>query len=59
MLRAKRTGMVRNCCVALGNIGDRSALPTLDRVASDPDTIIAEHASWAIKQIELREANMG
>jgi epoxyqueuosine reductase len=51
ILRAKRRGFLRNVCVALGNIGGASALPALHRAASDPEPLIAEHASWAIEQI--------
>jgi len=51
MLRAKRTGLVRNACVALGNVGDQSALPALQRIASAPDAMLAEHARWAIDRI--------
>ncbi len=50
--RVKRWGLLRNVCVALGNIGDRDALPALRRAASDPEPLIAEHARWAIEQIE-------
>jgi epoxyqueuosine reductase len=51
MMRAKRRGLLRNVCVALGNVGDPAALPALDRAASDPEPLIAEHARWAIEQI--------
>ncbi len=54
MLRAKRRGLLRNVCVALGNTGDRSALPALERAACDKEPLIAEHARWAIQQIEAR-----
>ena len=56
MLRAKRRGLLRNVCVALGNCGDASALPALDRAATDPEPLIAEHAQWAIGEIKGREA---
>ena len=56
MLRTKRRGVLRNVCVALGNVGDDSALPSLHRAASDAEPLIAEHARWAIGQIESREA---
>jgi epoxyqueuosine reductase len=52
ILRTKRRGLLRNVCVALGNIGDRRALPRLERAALDPEPLIAEHARWAIGQIE-------
>jgi epoxyqueuosine reductase len=51
LLRAKRRGLLRNVCVALGNIGDKSALPALAKAAHDPEPLIAEHARWAIAQI--------
>jgi epoxyqueuosine reductase len=54
ILRAKRRGLLRNVCVALGNIGDASALPYLRKAANDSEPLIAEHARWAITQIEAR-----
>ncbi len=54
ILRTKRRGLLRNVCVALGNTGDASALPALSRAATDPEPLIAEHASWAIGEIERR-----
>jgi epoxyqueuosine reductase len=56
MLRTKRRGILRNVCVALGNVGDESALPALERAATDPEPLIAEHARWAINQIEKRRS---
>lgn len=58
LLRAKRRGLLRNVCVALGNAGNRAALPALERAASDPEPLIAEHARWAIGEIE-RETRAG
>ena len=49
--RTKRRGLLRNVCVALGNVGDATALPALERAASDPEPLIAEHARWAMEQI--------
>jgi epoxyqueuosine reductase len=54
MLRAKRRGLLRNVCVALGNIGDERVLPALQKAAADPEPLIAEHAAWAIQQIKKR-----
>jgi epoxyqueuosine reductase len=56
MLRTKRRGLLRNVCVALGNVGDGSSLPALRRAAVDPEPLIAEHALWAIERIEFRES---
>lgn len=54
MLRAKRRGFLRNVCVALGNVGDATALDSLRRASTDSEPLIAEHAIWAIEQIESR-----
>jgi epoxyqueuosine reductase len=55
MLRTKRRGLLRNVCVALGNIGGPTALPSLERAAQDREALIAEHARWAMQQIEARQ----
>jgi epoxyqueuosine reductase len=52
--RIKRRGFLRNVCVALGNIGNLSDLPALERAAADPEPLIAEHAKWAIHRIRSR-----
>jgi len=54
MLRTKRRGLLRNVCVALGNVGDMSALPALARATLDPEPLVAEHARWAIEEIGRR-----
>jgi epoxyqueuosine reductase len=54
ILRTKRRGLLRNVCVALGNVGDKSCLPALEKVAHDPEPLIVEHARWAIQQIQGR-----
>ena len=52
--RIKRRGLLRNVCVALGNVGSLADLSALRRAASDPDELIAEHAAWAIERIQQR-----
>lgn len=59
LLRAKRRGLLRNVCVALGNVGDSAARPALQRAARDPEPLIAEHAQWAIERLEARMAAPG
>ena len=56
--RIKRRGFLRNVCVALGNVGDESDLLALERAASDPEPLIAEHALWAIEQIRARSTSL-
>ncbi len=55
MLRTKRRGLLRNVCVALGNVGNATALPALERAANDAESLVAEHARWAILRIEERQ----
>jgi len=55
--RIKRRGFLRNVCVALGNVGSPADLPALERAAADPEPLIAEHAQWAIHQIEQRDGS--
>jgi epoxyqueuosine reductase len=54
ILRAKRRGLLRNVCVALGNVGDETNLATLEKASADSEPLIAEHARWAIGQIQGR-----
>ena len=50
--RAKRVGLQRNVCVALGNIGDPSAVPALARVLSGAaEPVLRGHAAWALGRI--------
>lgn len=57
IIRTKRRGLLRNVCVALGNIGDESTLPALQKAAADPEPLISEHAQWAMDEIERRRAS--
>ncbi|HEX8680302.1 MAG TPA: tRNA epoxyqueuosine(34) reductase QueG [Chthoniobacterales bacterium] len=52
--RIKRRGLLRNVCVALGNVGTQEDLPALASAAVDPEPLIAEHAQWAIAEIAKR-----
>jgi epoxyqueuosine reductase len=55
ILRTKRRGLLRNVCVALGNIGTAEALPALQAAAQDKEPLVAEHAHWAIHAIGQRQ----
>jgi epoxyqueuosine reductase len=47
--RAKRRGLLRNVAVALGNTGNREAVPVLARaMESEPEPLIRSHAAWAL-----------
>jgi len=56
VMRAKRTGMQRNACVALGNLGDRAAVPALGRALRQGKPLVRGHAAWALGQIGGAEA---
>ena len=58
IMRTKRRGLLRNVCVALGNVGDETALPDLQKAAGDAEPLIAEHACWAIAEITARGATV-
>ncbi len=53
--RLKRARFLRNVCVALGNVGTPEDLPVLEQLVRDTNPLIAEHASWALAQIQSRE----
>ena len=56
IMRAKRDGMQRNACVALGNLGDRAAVPALGRVLREGGAVARGHAAWALGRIGGAEA---
>ena len=58
--RAKWRGLIRNACVAAGNIADKYAFNAPERVrlqqrlselAASEDSLIAEHAAWALSRL--------
>jgi epoxyqueuosine reductase len=55
--RAKRPGMLRNVCVALGNWGDPSAIPALQQALADVDPLPRGHAAWALGEVARRHAD--
>jgi len=50
--RAKYRGFLRNVAVAMGNSRNPKFRDPLERLAASPDPIIAEHARWALRQLE-------
>lgn len=49
--RAKFAGLKRNIAVAMGNSGNKEFVPVLEKMAADADTVIAEHARWALRKL--------
>jgi len=52
LLRIGRGRLLRNVAVALGNSGDRRAVPALEDALDDPDPLVQEHAGWALEKIK-------
>src|SRR5207237_3631796 len=52
--RTKRRGLLRNVCVALGNVGGVDDLPALEKAAADGEPLIPEHGRWASEQLLQR-----
>jgi epoxyqueuosine reductase len=52
--RIKRRGLLRNVCVALGNVGGLEDVPALERASRDCEPLVREHAEWALGRIAER-----
>lgn len=52
VIRAKRSGYMRNVAVALGNSHNPAAIPGLvQALTNEPDPLVRRHAAWALGQI--------
>jgi epoxyqueuosine reductase len=49
--RTRRSGLLRNACIALGNVADRSSVPALRRALEDDDPLVRGHAAWALGRL--------
>ncbi len=49
--RARRSGLLRNVAVAMGNSGDQRFVEVLQQLCHDEDPLIAAHARWAISTL--------
>jgi epoxyqueuosine reductase len=49
--RTRRRALARNAAIALGNLGDPSALPALQQALADPEPVVREAAQWAISRL--------
>lgn len=54
--RTKRRGLLRNVCIALGNIRDPQAVPALIGALHDEEALIRGHAAWALGRIGGEQA---
>jgi epoxyqueuosine reductase len=62
LTRPGREGLLRNCCVAAGNLRSKQTVPALvECLREDPSPLVRGHAAWALGEIggaesALREA---
>jgi epoxyqueuosine reductase len=49
--RTRRSGLLRNVCVALGNVADRASVPALTAALDDPEPLVRGHAAWALGRL--------
>jgi epoxyqueuosine reductase len=52
--RTKRSGLLQNAAIVLGNAGDERCLEALDRAARDEDEMVREAAAWAAGRVRQR-----
>jgi epoxyqueuosine reductase len=50
--RAKFAGIKRNVAIAMGNSGNREFVAVLKTMVANGDSVVAEHAQWALKKLE-------
>jgi epoxyqueuosine reductase len=53
--RTKRSGLLRNVAIAMGNSREAKFLPQLETWTRDDDPVLAEAASWAIGRFEQQD----
>src|SRR5207302_183770 len=49
--RTRRAGLLRNVCIALGNVADRASSPALTAALDDPEPLVRGHAAWALGRL--------
>ncbi|MCA1684894.1 MAG: HEAT repeat domain-containing protein, partial [Planctomycetia bacterium] len=56
LARAKRTGLLRNAALILGERRTAEAVPALARRLGDPDRVVRDAAAWALRRIGSGDA---
>jgi epoxyqueuosine reductase len=49
--RTRRAGLLRNVCIALGNVADRASVPVLAGALGDSESLVRGHAAWALGRL--------
>lgn len=50
--RIGRDRFLRNVAIAIGNSGDPSLIPEVERLSAEPDAVLAEAAAWAVARLQ-------
>ncbi len=59
LTRPGRAGLLRNCCVAAGNLKLEGAIPSLvECLREDESSLVRSHAAWALGEIGGSEAEL-
>jgi epoxyqueuosine reductase len=58
VMRAKRDGLVRNACIALGNVGAPADIESLAERLADVAALVRGHAGWACARLGLRHVEV-
>ena len=56
--RPRRSGLLRNAAVVLGNLADPAATGVLSAALIDPDPLVRAHAAWALGRLGGRVSRM-
>lgn len=54
IMRAKRDGLARNACIALGNAGTPADAPSLIAALEDETALVRGHAAWGLARLAGR-----
>ncbi len=55
LMRAGRSGLLRNACVAAANLGRTDLVPAIRRLLEKEENVsVQEHATWALGQLEVK-----
>src|ERR1700726_519034 len=49
--RTRRAGLLRNVCIALGNVADGGSVPALAGALDDREPLVRGHAAWALGRL--------
>jgi epoxyqueuosine reductase len=50
--RTRYRGFLRNVAIAMGNSGSPAVIESLQKLASNEDTVVADHARWALDHLK-------